>query len=55
MEVLCCLFDDVFVSVFLGGECCWVALVCLLLSNLDILFFDEFINYFDVELVDWLE
>lgn len=55
MDVLCCLEGDVFIKVFFGGEWRRVVLCCLLLSNLDILFLDEFINYLDVEFVYWLE
>lgn len=55
MDVLCCLFEDQLVKNFLGGECCCVVLCCLLLQKLDILLLDEFINYLDVESIDWLE
>lgn len=40
---------------FLGGEVCWVVIVCLLVSEFDILLLDEFINYLDFNMIEWLE
>lgn len=54
MEVFCCLLDDVNVVILLGGEKCCVVLCKLLFEVLDMLLFDEFINYFDVEIIVWL-
>lgn len=49
-------FDfDWVVMMVLGGECCCVVLVCLLVEVFELMLLDELINYLDIEVIGWLE
>lgn len=43
------------VFLFFGGWCVCLNLVCVLMMFSDLLLFDELINYFDLDVVYWLE
>lgn len=40
---------------FLGGQKKWLVLVKFIIEELEFFIFDEFINYFDFDMIEWLE
>lgn len=49
-------FDFVcFVEIVFGGECCCVVLVKFMVEVFELMFLDELINYFDIEVIVWFE